>query len=75
MNRILTLVAVWAGWFIAMIVIGYIAYNVGEHDWPLIAPQLMDGDAVALIVRNALIAATFLALLFDAMKHRRTVSG
>ena len=75
MNRILTLVAVWTGWFITMTVIGYIAYNVGNNDWQLIAPNLMGGDALALIVRNALIAATFLALFFDAMRYRRGVRG
>ena len=75
MNRILTVVAVWAGWFIAMTVIGYVGYNIGNHNWPFLALDAMDGGSRWLIIRNALIAATLVALFFDARKHRRKVSG
>ncbi len=67
MRRGATLCLRWAGWFVAMTVIGLAAYQIGGQG----NRSAFSGNALWAITRNSMIAATFLSLLPLVLMHGR----
>lgn len=75
MKRMATIIGMWFGWFGAMLIIGIVAYHVGEYGLPALTFTGIGPESRWSLVLKALIAATFLSLFCDFKKHLRRIQG
>ncbi len=75
MKRMATISGMWVGWFGAMLTIGIVAYHVGEYGLPALTFTGIGPDSRWGLIFKAFIAATFLSLQYDFLKHRHRIQG
>ncbi|OYY78647.1 MAG: hypothetical protein B7Y43_05245 [Sphingomonas sp. 28-62-20] len=75
MKRVAMIVALAVGWLGAMLTIGIAAYHVGEYGMPALTFAGIGPESRWGIIWKALVAATFLSLQYDFLKHRQGSQG
>ena len=75
MQRVVTIIGMWVGWFGAMLIIGIVLYHVGKYGLPALTFTGIGPDSRWGIIFKAFIAATFLSLWYDLLKHRQRIRG